>query len=145
MGMFRCCQSGCCHFFTQIYISYTDFVYKKIAGCTGGLGRGNILSNGIGSGGGYGGKGGKACSNDFCVEGGISYGTPDLPCELGSGSGSGNSTGTTAGGGIIGKRMFCSAKPFLFTNVYYIIDFFFKHCIIDANYRCFLNFLVLYQ
>lgn len=71
-------------------------------GCTGGIGRGNILTNGICSGGGHGGKGGKACSSDdYCVEGGISYGTPDLPCELGSGSGNGSSTGTTAGGGII--------------------------------------------
>ncbi|KAK2446301.1 glycine-rich protein [Trifolium repens] len=84
-----------------ISIESSGTISATAMGCTGGLGRGNILSNGIGSGGGYGGKGGKACSNDFCVEGGISYGTPDLPCELGSGSGSGNSTGTTAGGGII--------------------------------------------
>lgn len=78
-------------------------MHKKIPGCTGGLGHGNILSNGIGSGGGHGGKGGDACSNDHCVDGGISYGTPDLPCELGSGSGNESSTGTTSGGGIIGK------------------------------------------
>lgn len=91
---------------------------KKIhfAGCTGGLGRGNILSNGIGSGGGHGGKGGDACSNDYCVDGGTSYGTPDLPCELGSGSGNGSSTGATAGGGIIGKLM-CGSVNELFFNI----------------------------
>lgn len=82
---------------------------NNLAGCTGGMGRGNILTNGICSGGGHGGKGGNACSSDdCCVEGGISYGTPDLPCELGSGSGNGSSTGTTAGGGIIGEFMFFS-------------------------------------
>ncbi|XP_044471176.1 uncharacterized protein LOC123200112 isoform X2 [Mangifera indica] len=70
-------------------------------GCTGGVGRGNVLSNGIGSGGGHGGKGGSGCFNDTCVEGGISYGNVDLPCELGSGSGSDSSDGFTAGGGII--------------------------------------------
>jgi len=91
---------------------------NHLAGCTGGMGRGNILSNGICSGGGHGGKGGKACSSDdYCVEGGISYGTPDLPCELGSGSGNGSSTGTTAGGGIIGKLIFGSANTF-FKNRY---------------------------
>ncbi|KAG4982644.1 hypothetical protein JHK87_027393 [Glycine soja] len=70
-------------------------------GCTGGLGHGNTLSNGIGSGGGHGGTGGEAFYNDNHVEGGYSYGNATLPCELGSGSGNGNSTRTTAGGGII--------------------------------------------
>lgn len=79
---------------------------KKIAGCTGGLGHGNTLSNGIGSGGGHGGTGGEAFYNDNHVEGGCSYGNATLPCELGSGSGNGNSTRTTAGGGIIGKPKF---------------------------------------
>lgn len=81
-------------------------VLKKIAGCTGGLGHGNTLSNGIGSGGGHGGTGGEAFYNDNHVEGGYSYGNATLPCELGSGSGIGNSTGSTAGGGIIGKPKF---------------------------------------
>jgi hypothetical protein len=67
------------------------------------VGRGNGLSNGIGSGGGHGGKGGSACYNDNCVDGGVSYGDAELPCELGSGSGQENSSGSTAGGGIIGK------------------------------------------
>ena len=43
-------------------------VLKKIAGCTGGLGHGNTLSNGIGSGGGHGGTGGEAFYNDNHVE-----------------------------------------------------------------------------
>ncbi|CBI20602.3 uncharacterized protein LOC100243932 isoform X2 [Vitis vinifera] len=72
-------------------------------GCTGGVGRGKFLSSGLGSGGGHGGKGGDGCYKGSCVEGGISYGNADLPCELGSGSGSGNDTldGSTAGGGVI--------------------------------------------
>lgn len=109
-------QSGCCHFFLD-YTFLTLILFKNniFAGCTGGLGHGNILSNGICSGGGHGGKGGKACSSDYCVKGGISYGNPDLPCELGSGSGNGSSTGTTAGGGIIGKLMF-EPTHYIFNN-----------------------------
>lgn len=74
-----------------------------MVGCTGGIGRGDILGNGVGSGGGHGGRGGVACQNDTCIKGGISYGNAYLPCELGSGSGNENLTGSTAGGGIIGK------------------------------------------
>ncbi|TYH69364.1 hypothetical protein ES332_D05G050600v1 [Gossypium tomentosum] len=70
-------------------------------GCIGGVGRGNFLYNGIGSGGGHGGRGGLACYNDSCVEGGISYGHRELPCELGSGSGIESPDDSTAGGGII--------------------------------------------
>ncbi|KAL5783356.1 hypothetical protein ACOSP7_008385 [Xanthoceras sorbifolium] len=70
-------------------------------GCTGGVGRGKFLSNGIGSGGGHGGKGGPAYSNGSRIEGGISYGNVDLPCELGSGSGNDSSAYSTSGGGII--------------------------------------------
>ncbi|CAK7353096.1 unnamed protein product [Dovyalis caffra] len=70
-------------------------------GCIGGVGKGNVLSNGVGSGGGHGGKGGSACYNGSCVEGGVTYGNAELPCELGSGSGEGNSAGSTVGGGII--------------------------------------------
>ncbi|KAK8550435.1 hypothetical protein V6N12_039144 [Hibiscus sabdariffa] len=70
-------------------------------GCIGGVGRGNFLDNGIGSGGGHGGKGGIGCYNDSCVEGGISYGTSELPCELGSGSGNESLADSTAGGGVI--------------------------------------------
>eukprot|EP00257_Ricinus_communis_P015247 XP_015573122.1 uncharacterized protein LOC8275643 [Ricinus communis] len=70
-------------------------------GCTGGVGRGHVLENGIGSGGGHGGKGGLGCYNGSCIEGGMSYGNVELPCELGSGSGDESSAGSTAGGGII--------------------------------------------
>lgn len=45
-------------------------------------------------------------NNGSCVEGGITYGNEELPCELGSGSGYDSSAGSTAGGGIIGKLMF---------------------------------------
>ncbi|XWS70282.1 hypothetical protein CRYUN_Cryun03dG0034800 [Craigia yunnanensis] len=70
-------------------------------GCIGGVGRGNFLDNGIGSGGGHGGKGGLGCYNSSCVEGGISYGNTELPCKLGSGSGNESSADSTAGGGVI--------------------------------------------
>lgn len=101
-----CSQVVVTFFLDYTFLTLILFKNNNFAGCTGGLGHGNILSNGICSGGGHGGKGGKACSSDYCVNGGISYGTPQLPCELGSGSGNGNSTGTTAGGGIIGKLIF---------------------------------------
>ncbi|PPD77330.1 hypothetical protein GOBAR_DD25754 [Gossypium barbadense] len=72
------------------------------AGCIGGVGKGNFLDNGIGSGGGHGGKGGLGCYNSSCVGGGNSYGNSKLPCELGSGSGNESSADSIAGGGIIG-------------------------------------------
>ncbi|GMH12408.1 hypothetical protein Nepgr_014249 [Nepenthes gracilis] len=70
-------------------------------GCMGGIGRGKVMSSGLGSGGGHGGRGGMGCYNGICVEGGVSYGNADLPCELGSGSGNDSLAGSTAGGGII--------------------------------------------
>ncbi|XAR70820.1 hypothetical protein NMG60_11027825 [Bertholletia excelsa] len=70
-------------------------------GCIGGVGKGMVLSSGIGSGGGHGGKGGEGCYNGSYIEGGIVYGNSDLPCELGSGSGNESVAGSTAGGGII--------------------------------------------
>lgn len=75
------------------------------SGCIGGVGRGEFLDNGIGSGAGHGGKGGLGCYNDSCVQGGISFGNPELPCELGSGSGNESSTDSNAGGGVIGKAL----------------------------------------
>ncbi|KAL9363229.1 hypothetical protein Peur_046014 [Populus x canadensis] len=84
-----------------ISVPSSGTISASAMGCTGGVGRGNGLSNGIGSGGGHGGKGGSACYNDRCVDGGVSYGDAELPCELGSGSGQENSSGSTAGGGII--------------------------------------------
>lgn len=78
------------------------------------MGRGHSLNNGTGSGGGHGGKGGPGCYYGNCVEGGISYGNADLPCELGSGSGDDNLAGSTAGGGIIGKL--------ILRSIVYILD-----------------------
>ena len=72
-------------------------------GCKGGIGRGNVLSDGLGGGGGHGGNGGAGCRGDTCVQGGVSYGSEYLPCELGSGSGNESLVDSTAGGGIVGK------------------------------------------
>ncbi|GJT06719.1 glycine-rich protein [Tanacetum coccineum] len=66
-------------------------------GCTGGVGRGHLLSKRIGSGGGYGGTAGHGCYNDTCIEGGLPYGDAELPCQLGSGGGN----DSTAGGGVL--------------------------------------------
>ncbi|XP_062019140.1 uncharacterized protein LOC133735722 [Rosa rugosa] len=84
-----------------IAVHSTGMISASGMGCTGGIGSGTVLSNGIGSGGGHGGKGGAACINGSCVGGGITYGNEKLPCELGSGSGYNSSAGSTAGGGII--------------------------------------------
>lgn len=90
-----------------------DLLFFCFAGCTGGVGRGKVIGNGVGSGGGHGGKGGLGCFNDSCVEGGISYGNANLPCELGSGSGNDTSGNSTAGGGIIGMFV-----PILWTDAF---------------------------
>lgn len=84
-------------------ILYPNKYVHVNTGCIGGVGRGRVLKNGIGSGGGHGGKGGLGCYNGSCVDGGISYGNSELPCELGSGSGDESSNGSTAGGGTIGN------------------------------------------
>lgn len=68
------------------------------------------MSNGLGSGGGHGGRGGKGCYDDTCVNGGISYGSANLPCELGSGSGNDSLEISTAGGGTLGNRFFWLIK-----------------------------------
>ncbi|KAG5403070.1 hypothetical protein IGI04_009189 [Brassica rapa subsp. trilocularis] len=70
-------------------------------GCRGGVGEGKLLGNGFGSGGGHGGKGGRVCYNNSCVEGGITYGNAELPCELGSGSGDYSADYSSSGGGIV--------------------------------------------
>ncbi|XP_022729643.1 uncharacterized protein LOC111284857 isoform X2 [Durio zibethinus] len=84
-----------------ISVQSSGIISASGMGCIGGVGRGNFLDNGIGSGGGHGGKGGLGCYNGSCVEGGISYGNSELPCELGSGSGNESSADSTAGGGVI--------------------------------------------
>lgn len=45
------------------------------------------------------------CYNDSCVDGGLTYGDSNLPCELGSGSGNDSLGVTTAGGGVLGKLL----------------------------------------
>ncbi|PKA55884.1 hypothetical protein AXF42_Ash014556 [Apostasia shenzhenica] len=70
-------------------------------GCKGGVGRGTILSSGVGGGGGHGGKGGDGFYNGEFVKGGETYGDATLPCELGSGSGNDSIPDATTGGGVI--------------------------------------------
>lgn len=71
-------------------------------GCIGGAGKGKFLSSGPSGGGGHGGRGGSGYYNDsIIVEGGVTYGDADFPCEFGSGSGNDSLGGATAGGGII--------------------------------------------
>lgn len=72
-------------------------------GCIGGVGKGSVLSNDLGSGAGHGGEGGYGYYNGSCIGGGITYGDPNLPCEPGSGSGNSSLAGSTAGGGVLGK------------------------------------------
>ncbi|GMI84352.1 hypothetical protein like AT5G11700 [Hibiscus trionum] len=84
-----------------ISVQSSGIISASGMGCIGGIGRGNFLDNGIGSGGGHGGKGGIGCYNGSCVGGGNLYGNSELPCELGSGSGNESSADSTAGGGII--------------------------------------------
>ncbi|XP_042486737.1 uncharacterized protein LOC122066956 [Macadamia integrifolia] len=84
-----------------VVVQSSGIISASGLGCTGGVGRGNFLSNGIASGGGHGGKGGNGYYESSFVEGGGAYGNADLPCELGSGSGNDSLGGSTAGGGII--------------------------------------------
>ncbi|KAI7726081.1 hypothetical protein M8C21_019815, partial [Ambrosia artemisiifolia] len=73
-----------------------------VQGCIGGIGKGEVLSVGVGSGGGYGGSGGYGCYNGTCIDGGLPYGNADLPCWLGSGGGTDDITDpTAAGGGVL--------------------------------------------
>ncbi|KAJ4951975.1 hypothetical protein NE237_028807 [Protea cynaroides] len=84
-----------------VVVQSSGIISASGLGCTGGVGRGRLLSNGIASGGGHGGKGGRGYYEHSFLEGGIAYGNADLPCELGSGSGNGSFGGSMAGGGII--------------------------------------------
>ncbi|KAL1830578.1 hypothetical protein ACET3Z_000229 [Daucus carota] len=70
-------------------------------GCRNGIGKGNYL-NGASGGAGHGGRGGSGIYNGKMSGGGDTYGSPNLPCELGSGSeGPHASYGHVAGGGMI--------------------------------------------
>lgn len=93
-----------CHIPSQVLCLFcVIFFFCNCTGCTGGIGRGKVLGDGLSGGGGHGGNGGVGCHGGTCVEGGTSYGSTYLPCELGSGSGNESLTGSTAGGGIVGK------------------------------------------
>ncbi|KAL8504009.1 hypothetical protein ACS0TY_022659 [Phlomoides rotata] len=70
-------------------------------GCNGGIGQGILQVNGLGSGGGHGGRGGMGCYNGSCIDGGVSYGDANLPCELGSGSGNDSLSMSSTGGGVL--------------------------------------------
>ncbi|TYK05710.1 uncharacterized protein E5676_scaffold98G001920 [Cucumis melo var. makuwa] len=91
------------HWVRDIFVYLSGAISASGLGCTGGVGRGRIFANGLGAGGGHGGKGGDGYYNGTFINGGVAYGDPNLPCELGSGSGNGSLAGETAGGGIIGK------------------------------------------
>ncbi|KAL8171635.1 hypothetical protein V2J09_023439 [Rumex salicifolius] len=84
-----------------VLVQRSGIISSSKMGCTGGVGRGDVLSSGLGGGGGHGGQGGIGCSNGICANGGITYGRAELPCELGSGSGNDSFDGSTTGGGII--------------------------------------------
>lgn len=77
-------------------------VFYICTGCNGGIGQGILQGNGLGSGGGHGGRGGMGCYNGSCIDGGVSYGDANLPCELGSGSGNASLSISTTGGGVLG-------------------------------------------
>lgn len=108
------------HFLTSLVLPVLEIHYKhyvpnlkiltwKGTGCTGGLGHGELLPNGLSSGAGHGGRGGDAYYEGTYIRGGIAYGDAELPCELGSGSGNLSRPGATAGGGVIGEFLlsFC--------------------------------------
>ncbi|XP_049403131.1 uncharacterized protein LOC125866815 isoform X3 [Solanum stenotomum] len=89
------------HLVRTVIVKSTGSISVSGLGCTGGLGSGVLLPNGLSSGAGHGGKGGDAFYNGSYIRGGISYGDTGLPCELGSGSGNHSLPSSTAGGGII--------------------------------------------
>ncbi|KAI3822027.1 hypothetical protein L1987_09608 [Smallanthus sonchifolius] len=85
----------------SVTVESTGTISTSKMGCIGGMGNGEVLSVGVGSGGGYGGSGGYGCYNGTCIEGGLPYGDANLPCWLGSGGGNDEFTDTTAGGGVL--------------------------------------------
>ncbi|ONK80989.1 uncharacterized protein A4U43_C01F24020 [Asparagus officinalis] len=88
----------------SVVVHHLGMITASGFGCKGGVGSGKVLSTGLGGGGGHGGKGGDGFYNGSFVEGGIAYGSADLPCELGSGSGNDSVASATSGGGIIGDE-----------------------------------------
>ncbi|KAE8735412.1 Gamma-glutamyltranspeptidase 3 [Hibiscus syriacus] len=76
------------HWVRTVVIHSSGEITTSALGCTGGVGRGTVLKNGLAGGGGHGGKGGEAYYDGSFLEVGVSYGDADLPCELGSVMGS---------------------------------------------------------
>jgi hypothetical protein len=89
-----------------ISISATGVLSASALGCQGGLGKGGYGGVGAGGGGGHGGRGGKGYFKGSFSEGGAQYGSSELPCEFGSGSGDSSFGNFTTGGGIIGLPLF---------------------------------------
>ncbi|XP_043706589.1 uncharacterized protein LOC122656187 isoform X2 [Telopea speciosissima] len=89
------------HLARTVVVQSSGIISASGRGCSGGIGRGKVVSNGIASGGGHGGKGGSGYYEGSFIDGGVAYGDADLPCELGSGSGNDSLDGSTTGGGII--------------------------------------------
>ncbi|KAL6517054.1 hypothetical protein OROHE_018014 [Orobanche hederae] len=89
------------HLVGGVVVKSSGAISASGLGCTGGLGRGELLPSGLSSGAGHGGRGGKAYYEGTYVRGGIAYGDSELPCELGSGSGNESLPGATTGGGVI--------------------------------------------
>lgn len=89
-----------------VTISPEGVVSATALGCHEGLGKGKSGKGrsgkaGTGGGGGHGGKGGDGVLGDSRFDGGITYGSSELPCELGSGGGNPGLGSSTAGGGLI--------------------------------------------
>ncbi|CAH1453086.1 unnamed protein product [Lactuca virosa] len=84
-----------------VMVDLDGMITASELGCRNGFGLGNY-SNGAGGGAGHGGRGGTGLYHGRLSEGGTTYGRPDLPCELGSGTlGPNESVGRVAGGGMI--------------------------------------------
>ncbi|CAI9095531.1 OLC1v1031512C1 [Oldenlandia corymbosa var. corymbosa] len=84
-----------------VIVDSVGAITASALGCSNGVGQGNY-SNGAGGGAGHGGRGGSGIYNGILSRGGQKYGSADLPCELGSGSGFPNSScGRISGGGMI--------------------------------------------
>ncbi|KAL1547710.1 hypothetical protein AAHA92_16030 [Salvia divinorum] len=89
------------HLVRTVVVESSGSISASALGCSGGLGHGELLPNGLGSGAGHGGRGGDAYFDGTYIRGGSSYGNVELPCELGSGSGNASLSGVTSGGGVI--------------------------------------------
>ncbi|XP_042055568.1 uncharacterized protein LOC121800075 [Salvia splendens] len=89
------------HMVRTVVVESSGSISASALGCSGGLGHGELLPNGLGSGAGHGGRGGDAYFDGTYIRGGSSYGNAELPCELGSGSGNASLSGVSSGGGII--------------------------------------------